>query len=205
MALSSTEKRAKELSKAVSALGVHTRPKPTSKKPTSLDFLNSLTGLTIPKKKLESTSKPSPFVARVEGGARGSDGAPGKDAVVDHEEIYQKVLDRLKKEKPLVVTDLKDGQAFVFNNTKYQTHEMMHGAGSSSGSNADGETPSGLINSSNTVYTLVHTPSPAFSLQLYLNGALQQAGGGDYTLSSATITFNSAPLTGSILLAWYRY
>lgn len=128
MTMNTTEKRAKELSRAVSALGIHPRPKPTPKKPPSLDFLNSLTGLTIPKKKLV---KPFSFVARVEGGVRGTDGAPGKDAVVDHEEIYQKVLDRFKKEKSLVVSDLKDGQAFVFNNTKYQTSEMMHGGGSS--------------------------------------------------------------------------
>ena len=75
-----------------------------------------------------------------------------------------------------------------------------------SGSNfADNETPSGTIDGVNVTFTLAHTPSPAASLHLYLNGALQQAGGGDFTLATATITFNTAPQTNSILLASYRY
>lgn len=70
---------------------------------------------------------------------------------------------------------------------------------------ADNETPSGLINSVNTTYTLAHTPSPAASLELFLAGQLQAQGGGlDYTLAAATITFTSAPTLGP-LLAWYRY
>lgn len=86
------------------------------------------------------------------------------------------------------------------------THRLLVDlAGGSIPNFADNETPSGTINGSNVTFTLAHTPSPAGSLQLYLNGALQQAGGGDYTLATATITFVTAPLTGSILIAWYRY
>lgn len=79
---------------------------------------------------------------------------------------------------------------------------------------ADNETPSGIINgvmdgagviTGNTIFTLAQTPSPATSLQLYLNGAIQKPAGGDFTLAGATITFNNAPLAGSILTAYYRY
>lgn len=69
----------------------------------------------------------------------------------------------------------------------------------------DSETPSGTINGSNTVFTLANTPSPVASLHLYLNGLRQRAGGQDYTLSGLTITFVTAPSTGDILLADYRY
>ena len=69
---------------------------------------------------------------------------------------------------------------------------------------ADDETPSGLINSSNVTFTLAHSPSPAASLELFLNGLVQNRGV-DYTLSTNTITFTSAPVTGSTLLGWYRY
>lgn len=78
-------------------------------------------------------------------------------------------------------------------------------AGGGGANFASSETPSGTINGSNTIFTLAHTPSPAATLQVFLNGALQQAGGGDYTLSTATITFVSAPLAGSILTAYYQY
>lgn len=69
----------------------------------------------------------------------------------------------------------------------------------------DAETPTGTINSSNAVFTLAHAPNPASSLELYLNGILQTAGGVDYTLASATITYVVAPGTGSTHVAWYRF
>ena len=64
------------------------------------------------------------------------------------------------------------------------------------------ETPSGTVNGSNAVFTLVGTPI-ANSLKLFLNGQLQYAGGTDYTLVTSTITYASAPLTGSTHRAWY--
>lgn len=65
------------------------------------------------------------------------------------------------------------------------------------------EVPSGTINGSNTVFTLASTPLPASSLKLYQGGIRVKAGGEDFTLSGATITFVFAPPTGSILLADY--
>lgn len=70
---------------------------------------------------------------------------------------------------------------------------------------ADEEVPSGTVNSSNVTFTLAHTPNPAASLKLFKNGDRLKAGGNDYTLATATITFVSAPKTGDTLLADYRY
>jgi hypothetical protein len=71
---------------------------------------------------------------------------------------------------------------------------------------SDSEIPSGAINGSNTVFTLAFTPSPAASLELYLNG-LRQDAGIDFTLSTNVITFFTAsnPQSGDLLLASYRY
>ena len=68
----------------------------------------------------------------------------------------------------------------------------------------DSEVPSGTINGSNVTFTLANAPSPASSLQLFLNGLLQTAGGVDYTLSGSTITYGVAPETGDAHVAWYR-
>jgi hypothetical protein len=71
----------------------------------------------------------------------------------------------------------------------------------------DSEAPSGTINGSNDTFTLANTPASG-SLHLYKNGIRQRAGGGnDYTLSTATITFEAGniPQTGDILLADYRF
>jgi hypothetical protein len=71
---------------------------------------------------------------------------------------------------------------------------------------SDNETPSGAINGVNTVFTLVAAPSPATSLQLYLNG-LRMDPLLDYVNSGSTITFvlASTPQAGDVLLATYRF
>lgn len=65
-----------------------------------------------------------------------------------------------------------------------------------------GETPSGLVNSSNQVFILAHVPSPASSVQVILDGVVQTFTT-DYTFSGSTITFVSAPTTGSVLRVNY--
>lgn len=66
------------------------------------------------------------------------------------------------------------------------------------------ETPSGTVDGSNVTFTLANTPT-AGSEEVFLNGLLQEAGAGnDYTISGATITYLSAPLTGEKLRANYR-
>ncbi len=58
-------------------------------------------------------------------------------------------------------------------------------------------------NGATTVFTLSNTPVDA-SVQVYLNGLLQEEGSGkDYTHSGTSITFVDAPLTGDILLVHY--
>ena len=66
------------------------------------------------------------------------------------------------------------------------------------------ETPAGTIDGVNTAFTLSNAPSSG-SLAAYLNGMRQQAGGVDYTLSGAVVTFVTAPGSGSVLIADYRY
>ncbi len=79
------------------------------------------------------------------------------------------------------------------------------GSGSTGPGFVDGETPAGLINGSNTVFTLANTPSPAVSLAVYRNGLLQ-AQTVDYAISGNTITFasGSTPQAGDIVTASYR-
>lgn len=64
-------------------------------------------------------------------------------------------------------------------------------------------TPTGAINSSNTVYT-VGVPPVAGSDHVYLNGSLKTGGGVDYTLSDTTFTFVVAPTTGDKLFISFR-
>jgi hypothetical protein len=58
----------------------------------------------------------------------------------------------------------------------------------------------------NTIFTLTFAPSPAASLELFLNGLLMEEGT-DYQLSGSTIMFfvGSTPQPGDLILASYRY
>lgn len=77
-------------------------------------------------------------------------------------------------------------------------------SGLSSANFVDKEIPSGSINGSNTTFTLANTPV-AGSEHVFLNGILQESGAGnDYTISGATITMLTAPLTGEKLRVTYR-
>jgi hypothetical protein len=69
----------------------------------------------------------------------------------------------------------------------------------------DGDSPAGIVDGSNTSFTLSTSPNPASSLAVYRNGMLQKATQ-DYTLSGATIQFvaAAAPQPGDTLLASYR-
>jgi hypothetical protein len=92
--------------------------------------------------------------------------------------------------------------------TRYQstgTALVAAGGGGGSGSFVDAEVPTGTINGANASFTLSQSPSPAASLELYRNGVLQTAGGTDYTLSSTTITYVTAPNSGDTHVAYYRY
>jgi hypothetical protein len=72
------------------------------------------------------------------------------------------------------------------------------------GSFADNETPTGVIDGANKVFSLAKTPSPSANLQLFKNGILQVEGT-DYTLAKNVVTFGAAPALASTLKAFYRY
>lgn len=65
------------------------------------------------------------------------------------------------------------------------------------------ETPSGLVNGSNTAFTLASTPVSGTE-QVFLNGLLLDPGAGnDYTISSASITFLAAPVADDKIRVTY--
>lgn len=65
------------------------------------------------------------------------------------------------------------------------------------------EDESANCNGVTTGFTLASTPVTN-SVQVFLNGLLQQSGSGkDYTLSGTTVTFSTAPASGDILLIHY--
>jgi hypothetical protein len=70
----------------------------------------------------------------------------------------------------------------------------------------DGESPGGVVDGSNTTFTLANAPSPSTSLHLFRNGILQKLTF-DYTFGGSTILFvaGATPQPGDTILADYRH
>lgn len=95
-------------------------------------------------------------------------------------------------------------QGGTLNTTAITWTNPITSGGLTSANFVDKEIPSGSINGSNTAFTLANTPT-AGSEHVYLNGVLQESGAGnDYTISGASITMLTAPLTGEKLRVSYR-
>ena len=69
----------------------------------------------------------------------------------------------------------------------------------------DDQTPSGAVDGSNTVFTLLQPPSPGSSLAVYRNG-MRMKSSLDYSLTGSTLTFVAgyAPQPGDVLQCSYR-
>jgi hypothetical protein len=76
-------------------------------------------------------------------------------------------------------------------------------AGDSNAMYVDSETPGGLLNGTNTLFSLAQQPAPPGSLALYRNGLLQLAGQ-NYALTAKTLTFTNSPAPTDHLEAYYR-
>lgn len=66
----------------------------------------------------------------------------------------------------------------------------------------EGETPSGLVNGTNTVFTIAQAPLEGETVDVFLDG-LKQRPGTDYTVSGSTITFTTAPVAGQTIRVDY--
>jgi len=95
---------------------------------------------------------------------------------------------------------IRNANSFIYNGTKYGTHEMMHGG--SAGNTGTTSVYNEVVAGSDTSWTLTHTPSTG-TLQLYANGQrlIETV---DFTISGSSITTISSWTSGT-LLADYQY
>lgn len=68
---------------------------------------------------------------------------------------------------------------------------------------ADAEAPSGIMDGVNNTFTLINTPNPTGSLQVFYNGILLD--GTQYLLNTNTIILAFAPQSGDSLVTYYRH
>lgn len=139
---------------------------------------------------------------RVRDGQDGKDGSPGragKDARIDIKELKEK----LGLGKNLKIDDIKDLRNLVDNlSQRISRAGGRQISGSGAGAEIVAEVPSGLINGSNTTYTLSRDPR-AGTVKVFFNGQRLHIGTG-FTIAGRTITMDSAPATNSSLICDYE-
>lgn len=77
------------------------------------------------------------------------------------------------------------------------------GGGGSSGTPFQ-EVPAGLVNNSNKIFTLSHTPTADAAVSFYIDNLIQIQGV-DYTISGAVITTTVAPIFAQVPYAVYSF
>lgn len=103
-------------------------------------------------------------------------------ATIDEEQILEKLVKKLQKEKPLDISHIRNAQTFVKDGIRYKVEELMRGA---SGSSTGSTTPiviSGTVDDSNTSFTAASVPN-----LVIINGASYRNGHG-VTISGTAIT-----------------
>jgi len=130
-------------------------------------------------------------------GRDGIDGEDGEDGESpDMDEIFDTIVKRFKKEKPLDISHIKNASTFMKDGIKYRVEELMHGGGSGSATSAT-FVYNEVVAGSGTSFTLANTP---------VVGTVQLFGIGqrftptvDYTIVGASITTVNSWNTGDIL------
>lgn len=115
---------------------------------------------------------------------------------LDMDALYTTFVARLQAEKAIDVSHIRNGQQFIVNGKKYKTEELMHGSGSSSGSNGTA-VYNEVVAGSGTSWTLPFAPSTG-TLRLYANGQRLMVGT-DYSLSGTAITTVDSWVAGTLL------
>jgi hypothetical protein len=145
-------------------------------------------------------------------GKAGKDGADGKNA--DEETLLLSVLSQMptletiaeeavklipKTEERVLSVDDINGLKEMFEEMK--TARVGGRGGAPVHKFIDDETPVGTVNGVNTEFKLAKAPR---GLQIFVNGQRMTITT-DYTIAGQTVTFLTAPPTGSIIRADYRF
>jgi hypothetical protein len=142
----------------------------------------------------------------------GEQGAPGKDAEVDMEELTSEVVAAIRKNKLIEITDIRNANSFIFNKKRYKFEELMRGAGGSTTTGGQSVLTQYLLTAAqaglNVTIDLTQLANWVTFDQLiavYRNNIPQTQGVQyNFTLSGSTLTIFSAD-AGEIFSVTYSY
>lgn len=60
-------------------------------------------------------------------GEKGDQGDAGKDAIVDLDDVFETFVERIRKEKSIDISQVRNANSFIFGGKRYKIAELMHG------------------------------------------------------------------------------
>ena len=130
-----------------------------------------------------------------------------EDTILDTPQEIRDKLESIKEEKEKLAIEAVRNLRKELDELKARPLGGKVGGGFSKmaleGHFIDDETPSGSVNGVNTDFVLGNSINPQSSLKVFVNGQRMRLTT-DYTFNVRTITFLTAPPTGSIILVDYR-
>ncbi len=205
-------KKAKSLSAELAVFGGAYRSKQIQKTPKKrpIDIASLLRGTRLkqaPKVVVKRRSAPIPTIypygtLEIKDGVNGRDGKDADEESIiarvldalraeiphmDEQALLERFIDKIRKERLIDVSHIRNSEQFIFSGTKYKFSELMHGGGSSGSSGTVYYTPIGTVNASNTVFTVTAEPTSVIA-----DGITYFANAG-YTYAALTITMDIPP------------
>lgn len=116
------------------------------------------------------------------------------DKTVPTKKLVDAVIEKIKKDKPIDVSHIRNFQSFVMGKTKYNVEELMHGGGGITDSSII-LPMSGVIDNTNKTFTFVRKP-----IMVVVNGATYRNGAG-VTITNTTAVLDAPVGTGGDIYA----
>lgn len=114
------------------------------------------------------------------------DGKNGANAAFDEDKFIEKMINKLRTDKPLDISHIRNAQTFIKDGVRYKVEELMRGASGGSSSSTP-LTPTGTVNGVNQVFGVTSSPSSVVS-----DGITYFLGAG-YSYSTGNITLDVPP------------
>lgn len=121
----------------------------------------------------------------------GKPGEKGKDA--DEEKILGRLIEKIKKEKPLDISHIRNAQTFMKDGIKYKFEELMKGGGTAGGSSGYQVPTSGTVDGVNQVFGWAKAPNIIVVDQGRAMQRVSSDGTINWTVVGTTTTFSIAP------------
>lgn len=124
---------------------------------------------------------------------------PESPEIMDKDALFDEFITRIKKERPIDVSHIKNAESFLYKlksgkTVEYKIEELMRGAGAATGGSFSIQIPSGTVNGANRTFVFSTAPNVIVLDNGNFMNRVSSDGTVNWTIVGTTVTLNQAPL-----------